>query len=64
MREKINGMFEMVKNFDAYDWFCIICIAILTLILPPIFNALYEYFMKKVFNLERMKYIKGWKKIK
>jgi hypothetical protein len=64
MREKINEMFEIVKNFEAYDWVIIICTAILVNILTQVLNTLYEFIMRKFFNLERNKYIKGWKRIK
>jgi len=67
MREEINGMWEMVKNFDAYDWTQVFIVVAIVWMINPLIHLtgyLFELFMKKVFKMERCTFIKGWKKIK
>lgn len=67
MREKINEMWEMLKNFDAYDWTLVFMIVAIVWMIDPLIhliNYLFEGIMKKVFKMERCIFIKGWKKIK
>ena len=63
MRDKVNSLFNEMINYDAYDWLQVGFIVLILRILPSIINLIYELIMKKVFKLERNKYIKGWKKI-
>ena len=64
MRERFNELFDVAKNFEAYDWFQIFLIVIAVRTLPIIFSILQGLFMKHVMKMERMVYFKGWKKIK
>ena len=63
MRDKINEIFETIKCFEPYDWFIVLLMTILLLILPKILNTVYELIMRYVFKMERCKWIKGWKNI-
>ncbi len=67
MREEINGMWEMVKNFDAYDWTQVFIVVAIVWMINPLIHLigyLFELFMRRVFKMERCTFIKGWKKIK
>jgi len=67
MRKLVNGYWEVIKNFEAFDWLIVFIIVVVWLIIPYLISTVenvVELFMKKVFKMKRCTYIKGWKKIK
>ena len=64
MKEDINNYWNMILNFEPYDWFICFLLGVSFYILPSILNWAFLLFMRKVFKVEPMTYIKGWKRIK